>query len=149
MPAYINGQQVNGCTNYASAVTCVDKDGNKSTVQAEMDELNKKLVETVIWENPNPTSSMGEKTIDIDMTPYEGKKLEVECRYAEPETSRSLQYAKVLIGKQFYFVTGHGTVTANRRFRVEANYLKFDNAYQNGSNNANALVPLKITVLPF
>lgn len=37
---YINGYPVTGSTSYASAITCVDKDGNKSTVQEEMDKLN-------------------------------------------------------------------------------------------------------------
>ena len=42
---YINGEQVTGCTNYASAVSCVDKDGNKSTVQDEMDKLSNSVDE--------------------------------------------------------------------------------------------------------
>lgn len=42
MAVYINGEQVNGCTNYASAVSCVDKDGNPSTVQAEIDKQKAK-----------------------------------------------------------------------------------------------------------
>lgn len=45
MAVYINGEQVNGCTNYASAVSCVDKEGNPSTVQAEIDGLNESVSE--------------------------------------------------------------------------------------------------------
>ena len=40
---YINGFPVTGSTSYASAVTYVDKDGNKSTVQEEIDKQNDNL----------------------------------------------------------------------------------------------------------
>ena len=36
-----NGKPYGGSTNYASSVTCTDAKGNESTVQAEIDELNK------------------------------------------------------------------------------------------------------------
>lgn len=36
---YIFGEPVTGSTNYASAVTCVDKNGEQSTVQSEVDKL--------------------------------------------------------------------------------------------------------------
>lgn len=57
MAVYINGEQVNGCTNYASAVSCVDKDGNQSTVQAEIDGLN----ESVSKQNKNLVADDGTK----------------------------------------------------------------------------------------
>ena len=37
---YVNGESVSSSVNYASAVNCIDKDGNKSTVQAEIDKLH-------------------------------------------------------------------------------------------------------------
>ena len=47
---YVNGESVSSSVNYASAISCIDQDGNKSTVQAEIDknkydidELNDKL----------------------------------------------------------------------------------------------------------
>lgn len=40
---YINGYPVTGSTSYASAITYVDKDGNKSTVQEVLDEQNKNM----------------------------------------------------------------------------------------------------------
>lgn len=33
---YVNGEPVSSSVNYASAISCIDKDGNKSTVQAEI-----------------------------------------------------------------------------------------------------------------
>ena len=41
---YIKGKQVSGTTNNASAVTCIDKDGNQSTVQSEINKLHNKEI---------------------------------------------------------------------------------------------------------
>lgn len=49
---YINGYPVTGSTSYASAITCVDEEGNKSTVQDEINELKNKVSE----QNKNLTS---------------------------------------------------------------------------------------------
>ena len=40
---YVKGKVCSGSTSYASAVSCTDKSGNKSTVQNEINELNKNL----------------------------------------------------------------------------------------------------------
>ena len=41
MPEFkLNGRTYSGSMNYASAVSCVDKDGNQSTVQNEIEMLN-------------------------------------------------------------------------------------------------------------
>ena len=41
---YANNYPVTGSTSYASAVTYVDKDGNKSTVQEEIDKLKNTFI---------------------------------------------------------------------------------------------------------
>ena len=43
----LNGKPYGGSTNYASSVACTDAEGNESTVQAEIDELNKNIVPSV------------------------------------------------------------------------------------------------------
>lgn len=52
---YVNGEPVNGSTSYASGITCVDKNGEQSTVQAEMDRLNSNLASSITTYK-NPTS---------------------------------------------------------------------------------------------
>ena len=41
----VYGEACSGSTNYASAINCVDKDGNESTVQNELDKQNENLNE--------------------------------------------------------------------------------------------------------
>jgi hypothetical protein len=43
MAMYANGQQVSGCTSYASAVNYIEEDGSKSTVQDKISELSSNL----------------------------------------------------------------------------------------------------------
>ena len=45
---YVNGELVSGSTSNASYVNCIDKDGNKSTVQAEIDKLNSFISGTLL-----------------------------------------------------------------------------------------------------
>lgn len=43
MAMYANGNQVSGCTSYASAVNYIEEDGSKSTVQDKISELSSKI----------------------------------------------------------------------------------------------------------
>ena len=43
MAMYANGNQVSGCTSYASAVNYIEEDGSKSTVQDKISELSSNI----------------------------------------------------------------------------------------------------------
>ena len=52
---YMDGLPVSGTANYASNVNCLDKDGNESTVQAELDGLQENVSEV----NKNMVNRIG------------------------------------------------------------------------------------------
>ena len=61
----IDGEVASGTTNYAAAVACVDREGNKSTVQAEIDELNTSI-DTLKTANATVQSEISELNNSID-----------------------------------------------------------------------------------
>lgn len=123
MAVYINGEQVNGCTNYASAVSCVDKDGNPSTVQAEIDGLNDTvdtLSNTVSEQNKNLTASdnlkfrfatdgegnYGYLKADDSFVPFKSDKLDFSNAYANYSTSEYNRATTVpaVVGRTYLIV---------------------------------------------
>ena len=84
---YINGEQVTGCTNYASAVTCVDKDGNQSTVQSEVDKLNNSVDEVNKGINVQITPTEITRGLDAQMKIV--NKVCMLSMYCEPTSSES------------------------------------------------------------
>lgn len=149
MPAYINGQQVNGCTNYASAVTCLDKDGNKSTVQAEMDELNKKLAEEhLLWSSTTATS--GAFTINVE----DLKKYNYVCVvyvWLNGQTEDSIFIKKGTVSRQCFLVNS-GTSDAillSKVIHVKETSIDFfqskqDSLHINAYGDSPYVIPTKV-----
>lgn len=108
---------------------------------------------TIIWENPNPNTSFDAKTISIDMTPYEGKLIEIEFTYdGSMSNSRVLCHCRCEFGNAYFFNTGNADVIITRRVKPVSGGLEVYDAYRYGTNGSlhNAyMIPRKVTVLPF
>lgn len=65
-----NGKPYGGSTNYASSVACTDAEGNESTVQAEINELNvnKLSISNINYSNPTITLQYTESSDTKDAT---------------------------------------------------------------------------------
>ena len=127
---YIKGKQVCGTTNNASAVTCLDKDGNQSTVQDEITEVNKNLSNVRVYVGEDKKLHFVDSEGADSALPFNsGIDNVLECCVA----SGGSQSATMGVG-------GVGTSNSNSTFT--GTYIKFE--YPSGSYyKVTALKPIK------
>lgn len=96
---YINGYPVTGSTSYASAITYVDKDGNKSTVQEVLDEQNKnfeKLVNLVDQSKGNKITIPLNRILAYNTTNENQLDYRVELPFYSPNKNYNVTFSSAI-----------------------------------------------------
>lgn len=150
---FIDGKQLTGIIANALKINCKDKNGNKSTVQAELNKLNNevseqnnKLEPIVLWENNNPSASFGAQTLNIDWSSY--KRIGVFAYYNNTNDVCHEFIFHTFLGnnkKIFLTFTSMYHTVKGREVTFGDNTIVFTEAKTGGSTTENtSVIPYKI-----
>lgn len=95
----------------------------------------------LLWENPNPTSSFGSQTVEIDLSNYES--VLIECILSSVIQTKLTGYCE----KEYESGNiggSNGTVAYGRGFTMSDSGITFGSAVYNRDVNDKTIIPQKI-----
>ena len=142
----IDGEVVSGSTDTASSIKCKDAAGNDSSVQAVLNEHNKKMQCNTLWENPSPNSAFSAKTITVEnLSQYNMIMIEVIGTIGETDHCQ-FQYIN-LLDNVVYRMNMAKKSTAGaifRTFSVDGDNITFGKGYSASTESSEYFVPKRI-----